>query len=171
MDLDTLEGSFLRKVSHVPGGLQVIMTVGLAVIVAVLIGNAKVYKTPGLEGKDDPFTMTVFDRLGTVPGALLLGLPVAATLVALAFSLHPQRRRFWTGAAVVIFMAMLVNPLVLMNFLVVGGFLFYASWRSRRIEDPPAPRTRRRAASEQDDDADGDGDDDHDVDVAGDESG
>lgn len=124
------------------------MTVGLAIVVAVITGVSKLYKDPGFENDADaPFTMTIFEKLGTPVGALVIAIPVVATLVALAFSLHPQRRRIWIGSSVVIFVAMLFN-IVLMNFLVVGGFLIYAAWRSRRIEDPPPPRVRRGAGAE-----------------------
>lgn len=157
VDIDSLEGGFLRRVSHVPGGIQVIMTVGLAIVVAVITGVTKLYKDPGFEtDKDAPYTMTIFEKLGTPVGALLIGIPLVAVLVALAFSLHPQRRRVWIGSSVVIFVAMLFN-IVLMNFMVIGGFLVYAAWRSQRIENPaPARpvRTRRRwgAAAAEDED-------------------
>lgn len=172
VDIDSLEGGFLRRVSHVPGGIQVIMTVGLAIVVAVITGVTKLYKDPGFEtDKDAPFTMTIFEKLGTPTGALLIGIPLAAAFVALAFSLHPQRRRVWIGSSVVIFVAMLFN-IVLMNFMVIGGFLVYAAWRSQRIENPPPPRparNRRRRGAVDDDDADADLDadiDDADVDDA-----
>src|SRR5690625_4412046 len=103
----------------------------------------------------DILTRTVFYYYG-IPGAIaLLAIPLVATFIALAFSLHPQRRRIWIGSSVVIFVAMLFN-IVLMNFLVVGGFLIYAAWRSRRIEDPPPPRSRQRGTSTDDTDDDGD---------------
>lgn len=143
VDIDSLEGGFLRKVSHVPGGLQVILTVGLALVVAVLTGVNKFYPEPGLEKvKNPPLTMTVFEKYGTPVGALLIAIPLVAVLIALAFSLHPQRRRFWIGSSVVIFVSMLFN-IVLMNFMVVGGFLVYAAWRSQRIENPQPPRPAR----------------------------
>lgn len=154
VDVDTLEGGFLRKVSHVPGGLQVILTVGLAVVVSIITGVSKLFPDPGVEpGKDVPLTRTLFDYYGAPGAAALLAIPLAATLVALAFSLHPQRRRIWIGSSVVVFVAMLFN-IVLMNFLVVGGFLIYAAWRSQRIENPPPPRPargRRARAAEVDD--------------------
>src|SRR5699024_3104225 len=115
VDIDSLEGGFLRKVSHVPGGIQVIMTVGLAIVVAIITGVSKLYIDPGFEtDKDAPFTMTIFEKLGTPLGALLIAIPLVATFIALAFSLHPQRRRIWIGSSVVIFVAMLFN-IVLMN--------------------------------------------------------
>lgn len=160
MDIDSLEGGFFRKVSHVPGGLQVILTVGLAVVVAVMTSMSKMYKDPGQEtNRDAPFTMTIFEKFGTPMGALLIAIPLGAVLVALAFSLHPQRRRFWIGSSVVIFATMLFN-IVLMNFMVVGGFLVYAAWRSQRVENPqpprPArPRRGRRGAADVDESADG----------------
>src|SRR5699024_391919 len=102
-DIDSLEGGLLRRVSHVPGGLQVILTVGLAVVVTVITGVSKLFPDPGVEpGKDVTLTRTVFDYYG-IPGAIaLLAIPLAATLVALAFSLHPQRRRIWIGSSVVV---------------------------------------------------------------------
>jgi len=167
VEVDALEGSFLRKVSHVPGGLQVIMTVGLAVVVAVITGTQKLYKDAGRENdKEAPFTMTIFEKLGTPKAAVLLAVPVLATFVALAFSLHKQRRRVWIGASIVVFVSMLVN-IVLMNFLVVGGFLVYAVWRSQRVEGPAPSRRRRGAATEADedeDDEDGYDEDDDEVD-------
>ena len=146
VDIDALEGGFLRKVVQVPGGMQVIMS---TVLVLVLTFMNSVVHTMIAKGAPEgaPATQTFFDVYGT-KAILLLAPPVILVGNALIFSLHVRRRRVWTASAVLMGAFSLVIP----QFLFPAGFLGYAVLRSRRIEDPRSPRVKPAGSEEVADD-------------------
>ena len=136
VDIDTLQGGFLRKVAQVPGGMQVIMSTVLVLVLTVM--NSLVHTMIAKDApKGAPATQTFFDVYGT-RAILLLAPPVILVGNAFIFSLHPRRRRMWTVSAVLLGAFSLVIP----QFLFPAGFLGYAVLRSRRVEEPRSPRVK-----------------------------
>ncbi|MBK6855179.1 MAG: hypothetical protein IPG97_01055 [Microthrixaceae bacterium] len=131
VDIATLEGSFLRKLVQVPGGLQVIMAAVLTIVLAVMASIMDSVPPEGAE-QGAKATRTLFEAYGT--GAVLfLGPPLILVGNAVVFSLHPKRRRMWTMSAVMLGVFSLLLP----QFLFPAGMLGYAALRSKRIEDGP----------------------------------
>src|SRR5690606_14429873 len=90
VDVDSLEGSFLGKVVHVPGGMQVVMS---AVLVLVLTAMGIFMNTVPPEGAERgaEATRTLVDAYGA-SAILFLAPPVILVGNALFFSLHERRR-------------------------------------------------------------------------------
>jgi hypothetical protein len=134
VDVASLEGSFLGKVVQVPGGMQVVMATVLVVVLTLMAVFMDTVPPEGAERGAEP-TRTLIEAYGP-SAALFLAPPVILVGNALLFSLHERRRRMWMISAVmlVIFSALMVQ------FIFPAAFLFYAAWRSKRIEDGPAAR-------------------------------
>lgn len=147
VDIATLEGSFIGKVVHVPGGMQVIMA---AVLVLVLTAMGLFMNTVPPEGADPgaEATRTLIDAYGP-SAALFLAPPLILVGNALFFSLHERRRRMWMISAVML----VIFSALMLQFIFPAAFLAYAAWRSKRIEEGPARVTKGR--SEPDESADG----------------
>jgi hypothetical protein len=171
VDLETLEGSWFKKVMQVPGGSQVLMGFGITAVTAVFLSQAKLFaqaNTPK-NVKKPKLTRTLFDVVGTPQGLLLLAIPIVLAGFALLVTLRPWRRRAWTGAALAFALLVLVGGALYFNFIFSGGFLAYALFRASKVEGPAeslfAGRRRRgRATTDADVDAtdnDGGGTEDH----------
>lgn len=131
VDIDSLEGSFLGKLVHVPGGMQVVMA---AVLVLVLTAMAVFMDTVPPEGAErgaDP-TRTLIEAYGP-SAALFLVPPILLVANALFFGLHERRRRMWMISAVML----VIFSALMFQFIFPAAFLGYAAWRSKRIEDGP----------------------------------
>jgi len=144
VDVETLEGSWFSKIVKVPGGMQVLMAVGMTVVVTGLLAFMDTF--PSQEDLDNDVknpkaVRTVFEALGTPKALLLLAVPLAIVGVAAAFSLHKQRRRIWIGAAILLG---LYFALGMLQYVFPMGFLLYAVMRASRIEGPNEPLFRRR---------------------------
>lgn len=153
VDPETLEGSWLRRVAQVPGGLQVVMAATLVLVLTVMSAVMHTIPPDGAP-KGAAGTRTLFDVYGF--GALLiLGPPVILVGNALLFSLHARRRRMWTMSAILLGGFSLLAP----QFLFPAGFLGYAVLRARQVEDgrtrPPRRRRGTAAGSGDADRADG----------------
>lgn len=131
VDVESLEGSFLGKVVHVPGGMQVIMATVLVIVLSVM---GALMDTIPEEGAPDgaEATRTLFEAYGA-SALLFLGPPLILVGNALFFSLHAKRRRMWTISAIMlaIFSALMVQ------FVFPAAFLAYAAYRSKKVEDGP----------------------------------
>lgn len=137
VDVDALEGSWFSRMSHVPGGTQVLMAAGLLVVVTLMMALMDFYVEPHLVDDPDAVpTLTIFEAEGTGRALMLLGVPVAVTGIAVAASLRPYRRRVWLVAAV--FIGVLYATSIL-TYLFVAGFLGYAVLRARKVEGPMEP--------------------------------
>lgn len=137
VDIDSLEGSFLGKVVHVPGGMQVVMAAVLVLVLTVMALFMNTVPPEGAERGADP-TRTLIEAYGP-SAALFLAPPVMLVGNALFFSLHDRRRRMWTISAVML----VIFSAVMVQFVFPAAFLGYAAWRSKRIEersvDAPEP--------------------------------
>jgi hypothetical protein len=141
VDVETLEGSWFKKVMQVPGGAQVLMGFGITVVTAVFLSQAKLFARAGTAKnvKKPKLTRTLFDVVGTPQGLLLLAIPILLAGFALFVSLRPWRRRAWTGAALAFAALVLVGGALYFNFIFSGGFLAYALFRATRVEGPAEP--------------------------------
>lgn len=143
VDIATLEGSWLRKVVTVPGGMQVLMALVLTVVMTVMSAVTKAFPPEGAPDSAEA-TRTIFDVYGA--GALMfLAPPVLIAGNAALYSLHAKRRRLWIFSAVAMAVFSLFGP----QFLFPAGFLAYAILRAKKVEDGPSPADLRRAAKVQ----------------------
>jgi len=142
VDIDTLQGGFLRKVVQVPGGMQVLMAAVLVLVLSLMSSFTATVPPEGAEAGADP-TRTLFDAYGA-SALLFLAPPLILVGNAVYFSLHERRRRMWVISAVM----MVIFSALMLQYIFPAGFLAYAAYRSKRIEEGPA----RRAASDDDDD-------------------
>lgn len=155
VDIATLEGSWFSKIVKVPGGMQVLMAVGMTLVVTGLLAFMDTYPSQAnvdAKVKDADPERTIIEALGAPKAALILILPLVVVGIAAAMSLHKQRRRVWVGAAVILgaFFA-----LGMLQYIFPMGFLLYAVMRASRVEGPNEPLFRRnRAAADPDADAD-----------------
>lgn len=134
----------MSKVNRVPGGLQVLMAVGMTVVVTGMLAFMDTY--PSAEDvannvKNAKPTRTIFEALGTTKALVLIALPIAVVAVAAAFSLHRQRRRVWMGAAILLGAFFAFGML---QYVFPMGFLIYAVMRASKIEGPNEPLFKRR---------------------------
>lgn len=130
VEIHELEGGFLRKVVQVPGGMQVMMSVVLVLAMTAMYSFVHLFPPEGAP-VDATATQTIWDRFG-VGGALsFLGPPLIIALSALFYSLHERRRRVWIMAAILLAIMSLFMP----QYLFPAGFMFYAVWRAKRVED------------------------------------
>lgn len=152
VDVATLEGSWLSKVMRVPGGAQVlnaflvaVLATILGVVFAFLVHTEPAPGTPR-NAKNVVFVDTSVESLGVARALIPLLVIVVIPAVALAFSLHPQRRRIWLGAAIVTAVLVVTGAIL---FIFVAGMLGYAVYRASKVEGPQGPLLRsgtRRAA-------------------------
>ncbi|MCB0987416.1 MAG: hypothetical protein H6519_03330 [Microthrixaceae bacterium] len=142
VDIDQLEGSFLRKLVQVPGGLQVVMAAVLAVVLAVMVSFMDTVPPEGAKPGAEA-TRTLFEAYGA-SALLYLGPPLVLVGNAVVFGLHAKRRRMWITSAVMLGVFSLFLP----QYLFPAGMLGYAALRSKRIEDGPRrPRPARKTDS------------------------
>lgn len=153
VDIDTLQGGFLRKVVQVPGGMQVLMAAVLVLVLTLMSAFTATVPPEGAEA-GAAATRTLFDAYGA-SALLFLAPPLMLVGNALYFSLHERRRRMWVISAVM----MVVFSALMLQYVFPAGFLAYAAYRSKRIEEGRARPTAT------DDGADETGD------QAGDEAG
>lgn len=144
VDIATLEGSWFSKVVKVPGGMQVLMALGMTIVITVMLAFMATYPSQAdLDNDvDNPTaTRTMFEALGAGRATLLLAIPLVVVGIAAAFSLHKQRRRVWLGCALV--MAGYFGT-VMPHYVFSMGFLLYAVLRASRVEGPNEPLFGRR---------------------------
>lgn len=141
VDLDTLEGSWFKKVVTVPGGAQVLVGFGITVVTAVFLSQQKLFSAAGTPGsvKKPKLTRTLFDVIGTPKGLLVLGVPVVVALFALLATLRPWRRRAWTGSALVFGALVLIGGALFFNFIFSAGLIAFALFRASKVEGRPPP--------------------------------
>lgn len=168
VDVETLEGGWFTRMSHVPGGTQAMFAGVMAIVATGIVSFTKVFVAEADReefGRDAKATMTIFEAYDPAVSAALVLLPLAVVGLALWFSFHPQRRRIWLGAAVILgFLA----ATVLQFYLFVAGFFAYAVFRASRVEGPNKPiaqvaveavkRRRGTLVDEEDEDFEDDGD-------------
>lgn len=168
VDVETLEGGWFTRMSHVPGGTQAMFAGVMAIVATGIVSFTKVFVAEADRdefGRDAKATMTIFEAYDPAVSAALVLLPLAVVGLALWFSFHPQRRRIWLGAAVILgFLA----ATVLQFYLFVAGFFAYAVFRASRVEGPNKPiaqvaveavKRRRGTLVDEDDEDDGDDED------------
>lgn len=140
VDIETLEGSWLRKVVTVPGGMQVLMALVLAVVMAVMSSMTNAFPAEGAPD-DSELVRTLFDVYGA-QALMFLAPPVLIAGNAAIYSLHARRRRIWIFSAVAMAIFSLFGP----QFLFPAGFLGYAVLRAKKVEDGPSAADLQRAA-------------------------
>lgn len=133
VDIDTLEGNFLSRVTKVPGGMQALMGTALAVVVSVMLLFQKVVLPEGAT-KGKP-TRTLIEAYGA-RGAIVLAIPIVVALVGLAFSLRPARRRVWIYVAVLLGLLSFMGGGYLLGQIFTAGFFVFAAVKSQRVENP-----------------------------------
>ncbi len=143
VDIETLEGSWFSKVIKVPGGMQVLMAVGMTIVVTGLLAFLDTFPSQADidNDVDNPKPVrTIFEAMGTGRALLLLVIPLIIVGAAAGFSLHKHRRRIWMGAA---FLLGAYFALGMLQYIFPMGFLFYACMRASRVEGPNEPLFRR----------------------------
>ncbi|MGI8711550.1 MAG: hypothetical protein ACR2LA_11220 [Acidimicrobiales bacterium] len=153
VDVDTLEGSFYRRVIQVPGGSQAaqgfFLAVAAVVFSVVLAFLVHTVPAAGTSSKDRNAVGvdTAISRYGPVVLLPLLVILAVATL-GFVYSLRPQRRRIWLVVAVVTGVFVFIGQIL---FVFVAGMFAYAVMRSSKVEGPNEPlfgaRRRSRAAA------------------------
>lgn len=139
VDVETLQGSWIRKVVTVPGGIQVLMSVVLTVVMTVMSAFTRAFPAEGAPD-DSELVRTIFDVHGV--GALMfLAPPILIVGNAAIYALHAKRRRIWIFSAVAMALFSLFGP----QYLFPAGFLAYAVLRARKVEDGPSAADIRRA--------------------------
>lgn len=140
VDVATLEGSWFSRLMHVPGGTQVLFAGVMAILATGLMSFSKLFVSAEDAGtKNAKATQTIFEFYSLTRAVPLLVVPLAIAGAAVAFSFHPQRRRIWLGAAMILG---LVAAFALQFYLFVAGFLGYAVFRSAKVEGPSEPILR-----------------------------
>lgn len=153
VDIATLKGNWFTKRMEVPGGRQVLYSLALTVIVAVLLATQKYATQAELDkDKDAKRTHSIFEVFGARAWIILL-VPVIILGVAAALSLHPKRRGIWIACTVALGLVVVSTGLTL--HLVVIAFLIYGIQRANKIEGPvPGSWAARRLPAADDADAD-----------------
>ena len=153
VDVATLEGSWLSRLNRVPGGTQALFGLVMVVMVTGLVSFTNVFISAADKrelGNDAKPTLTAFEAFGTGEAVLRVGVPLLIAVIGVGFSFHPQRRRIWLGAAVLLGLSMTLTGLPF--YLFAAGFFAYAVYRASKVEGPNEPlvaslRSRRRARS------------------------
>lgn len=130
VDPATMEGSWLRRLVHLPGGLQVLTASLVVVAITVMQVFVKAVPPEGAPRNADP-TRTLFEAYGA-RALVILAPPVVMVALALGYAMHPRRRRAWIVAAFSLLMVGVV--LGSLPYLMAGGFLGYGAIRSRQVE-------------------------------------
>ena len=158
VDVETLEGGWFSRMTHVPGGTQALFAGVMAIMATGLVTFTKVFISEADEarfGKDAKASQTLFEAYDVGVALPLVGVPLLVALLAVRFSFHPQRRRIWLGAATVLALLSLLVAAALSYYLFVAGFFAYAVFRASRVEGPNKPLIqelidRRRARRQPD---------------------
>lgn len=137
VDIETLEGSFLRRLSQVPGGSQVI-SAGLVTILATVFTCylaifTETANTAELVQGDEGFVanatqVEVYGYVGLVIPMVIVCLMM---VFALARSLTPGRRRAWFFAAVIIGV---IGLQAAQLHILAAGMLGYAYFKANKVE-------------------------------------
>lgn len=139
VDIAALEGSFLRRLSQVPGGSQVIsaalVTVLATAFTCYLAIFTKTANTAGLERGDEGFVanatqVEVYGYVGLVIPMVIVCLMM---VFALSRSLTPRRRRAWFFAAVIIGV---IGLQAAQLHILAAGMLGYAYFKANKVEGP-----------------------------------
>lgn len=139
VDPAKLEGSWLSRVNHVPGGTQVLMAGVLTLVITVMLFVVHSFYEDGVEPGEGPATLTLVEAVGLGPALALVAVPLVLVGLSLAFALRRQRRRVWMFAALVLGVFVLQGPIY---YLFVVGFLGYALIRAAKVEGPNEPLVR-----------------------------
>jgi hypothetical protein len=145
VDIDALEGTWRQKVTHVPGGTQVLMAGVMTVLVIGLVSFMPSYISEAAQEANDKAKpdQTIFEAYGVGPALVVLGIAVAAVGMALAMALKPARRRVWVIAAVTVAAITFVGQVSF--FLVVAALLGFGAFKSAKVEDGRTSLFRRRS--------------------------
>lgn len=148
VDVDALQGSWRQKVTHVPGGTQVLMAGVMTVLVIGLVSFMPSYVSEAAQkASDKPKPdQTIFEAYGVGPALVVLAIAVAAVGVALAMALKPARRRVWVISAVTVAAITFVGQVSF--FLVVAALLGFGAYKSARVENGGVSMFRRRSATD-----------------------
>jgi hypothetical protein len=146
VDVDALEGTWRQKVTHVPGGTQVLMAGVMTVLVIGLVSFMPSYISEAAQKASDKAKpdQTIFEAYGVGPALVVLGIAVAAVGMALAMALKPARRRVWIISAVTVAAITFVGQVSF--FLVVAALLGFGAFKSAKVEDGRTSLFRRRSA-------------------------
>jgi hypothetical protein len=157
VDIESLEGSWRQKVTHVPGGTQVLMAGVMTVLVVGLVTFMPSYISEAAQKASDKAKpdQTIFEAYGVGPALVVLGIAVAAVGLALAMALKPARRRVWIIAAVTVAAITFVGQVSF--FLVVAALLGFGAFKSAKVEDGRTSLFRRRSATDRSETLDGSG--------------
>ena len=153
VDVASLEGRWPSRVMRVPGGTQALFAGVMAVAASALMTFTKTFvaeRDIGVEGAQP--SQTLFERYDLTVALPVVAVPLLVSAAAVGFSLRPERRRIWLGAAVVLGLGFGV-ALQLLLYLFVAAFFGYACYRSARVEGRNEPlltslRRRRRSDGE-----------------------
>jgi hypothetical protein len=146
VDVTTLEGGFYSRITHVPGGLQVLLAFAMSVLVTGMMIIQKSFVAAGAK-KDAKPTQNVFEAYGTAGGLARIGPPLLLTIVALASAFRPRRRTVWNACLLLMGVVVIGGGAVGFFYLIPLGALGYASWKASKVEGPaPSLFGRNRAA-------------------------
>lgn len=148
VDIDALQGTWRQKVTHVPGGTQVLMAGVMTVLVIGLVSFMPSYVSEAAQqASDKPKPdQTIFEAYGAGPAVIVLGIAVAAVGLALAMALKPVRRRVWIISAVTVAAVTFVGQVSF--FLVVAALLGFGAFKSAKVEDGRTSLFRRRSRTD-----------------------
>ena len=130
VDPAELNGGWLKRMVQLPGGLQALSAASIVLLISAMSVVLKAVPPEGAPNDAKP-TRTLFEAYGPKAFVFILP-PVLMAALALAYGQHVRRRRAWMVAAF-----SLVTFGVFMGslpYLLAGGFLGYAAFRSRQVE-------------------------------------
>lgn len=130
VDPADLNGGWLKRMVQLPGGLQALSAASIVFLISAMSVVLKAVPPEGAPNDAKP-TRTLFEAYGPKAFVFILP-PVLMAGLALAYGQHVRRRRAWLVAAF-----SLVTFGVFMGslpYLLAGGFLGYAAFRSRQVE-------------------------------------
>ena len=153
VDVDALQGTWRQKVTHVPGGTQVLMAGVMTVLVIGLVSFMPSYVSEAAQqASDKPKPdQTIFEAYGAGPAVIVLGIAVAAVGLALAMALKPVRRRVWIISAVTVAAGASSGTGRNNDFAVPGGksvLLGFGAFKSAKVEDGRTSLFRRRSRTD-----------------------
>lgn len=156
VDVETLQGSYIRRLVQVPGGSQVTMALAISALSAFLAATGKSLAPEGkvLSKKVKP-TRSLIDAYSVSGAALRVLIPVAIIAVAFALGLSPKRRRVWLVATLLLALVFFLGGVIYIYFLFPLGLMVYGLYRANKIEGPqPLFGGRGRASRAATDDGD-----------------
>ena len=147
VDVEALQGSYVRRVLQVPGGSQVTMALAISLLSAFLAATGKTLAPEGKElSKQVKPTRSLIDAEGALVAAGRVAIPVAIIAVAFALSLSPRRRRTWLVVTVLLALTVITDATYI-YFLFPLGLMVYGLYRANKVEGPqPLFGGRRRAS-------------------------